>query len=355
MRLPAILKEAAAVFGTVSVVQMASDNSANDRADGLWCRESSGKRRRILSTASGTPMTPVEQTNNSSGLQVTCLAASATVRSAAACPSAPVAQLALPAFTTTPRIRPFDARRCDLETSTGAATTRFCVNTAAADAGTSLEKIARSRAPVFFSPQAVAANRNPRGSDASERACFMSAALRSFLPRAGLRFCLEAMILRIFEPISAWTRPDATAFVLPFPLEPFFEVLASVPRKRPPILREVRECLLLQVDDLGAHGFSPDLGFGLVLNAAFTLTMCFCNSAIAERTCSGAVPPGTDLVAMELSTEGAARKSCSKSGEIFFRSPSESCAQGLPWCSASRRTFPIKSCAWRKGSPLWTR
>jgi hypothetical protein len=59
----------------------------------------------------------------------------------------------------------------------------------------------------------------------------MSAALRSFLPGAGLRFCLEAMILRILEPISAWTGTDATGFVLPLPLEPFFEVLASVPRK----------------------------------------------------------------------------------------------------------------------------
>jgi hypothetical protein len=33
------------------------------------------------------------------------------------------------------------------------------------------------------------------------------------------------------EPISAWTGADAAAFVLPLPLEPFFEVLASVPRK----------------------------------------------------------------------------------------------------------------------------
>src|SRR5580700_4114165 len=351
MRLPAILKEAAAVFGTVSVVQMASDNSANDRADGLWCRESSGNRRRILSTASGTPMPPVEQTNNSSGLQVTCLAASATVRSAAACPSAPVAQLALPAFTTTPRIRPFDARRFALETSTGAATTRFCVNTAAADAGTSLEKIARSSAPVFFRPQAVAANRNPRGSDASERACFMSAVLRSSLLAAVLCLFLEAMILRICEPISAWPGPDATALPLPFRLEPFFEVLASDPRKRPPILREVRECLLFEIDDLGAHGFSPVLELSL----AFSSVMRFCNSAIAERTCSGAVPPGTALVAMELSTEGAARKSCSKSGEIFCTSSRESCVQGLPWRSASRSTLPIRSWAWRKGSPLWTR
>src|SRR5450755_3557889 len=276
-------------------------------------------------------MTPVEQTNNSSGLQVTCLAASMTVRSAAARPSAPVAQLALPAFTTTPRIRPLDARRLALETSTGGATTRFCVNTAAADAGTSLEKIARSRAPVFFRPQAVAANRNPRGSAASERACFMSVAWRSAL-WAGLGSFLEAMILRICVPISAGTGPAATAFSFPLPLLPIFEVLASDCRKGPPILREVRECLLFQVDDLGAHGFSPVFGFSFW----FSAVMRFCNSAIAERTASGAVPPGTDLVAMELSTEGATRKSGSKSGEIFLTSSSESWVQGLFWRSASR-------------------
>src|SRR5258708_9703730 len=113
-------------------------------------------------------MTPVEQTKTSSGLQPRRFAVSATVRTAAACPAAPVAQLALPAFTTTARMRPFDARKCALEISTGAATTRFCVNTPAAEAGTSLERIAKSSAPVFFRPQAVAAQRKPRGKKASD-------------------------------------------------------------------------------------------------------------------------------------------------------------------------------------------
>src|SRR5271156_4353874 len=70
-------------------------------------------------------------------------------------------------------MRPFEAFRCPLETTTGGATTRFCVKTAAADAGTSLESRARSSAPVFFRPQAVAEKRNPRGRAASEGACFM--------------------------------------------------------------------------------------------------------------------------------------------------------------------------------------
>src|SRR5258705_4599265 len=174
IRLPAILNEADAVFGRVSVVQIANDVSANERAEGRRKRAITGKARRIFSSGSGTPMTPVEQTNNSCGVQPSRFAASATVRSAAAWPAAPVAQLALPAFTTTARMRPFDARRCSLEMRTGAATTRFCVKTAAADAGMSLERIARSSAPRVFKPHAVAAKRNPRGKDASESACFIN-------------------------------------------------------------------------------------------------------------------------------------------------------------------------------------
>src|SRR5438105_11870044 len=62
---------------------------------------------------------------------------------------------------------PLDSARCFLERVTGAATTRFCVKTAAAEAGTSLERMARSSAPVFLRPQAVAAKRKPLGRAAS--------------------------------------------------------------------------------------------------------------------------------------------------------------------------------------------
>src|SRR6266849_7131225 len=174
MRFPAILNEAAAVFGRVSVVQIAREVSAKERAEGRRKRAITGNARRIFSSGSGTPITPVEHTNNSCGVQPSRFAASVTVRTAAAWPALPVAQFALPAFTTTARMRPFDARRCSLEMRTGAATTRFCVNTAAAEAGASLERIARSSAPVFFKPQAVAAKRNPSGKDASESACLIN-------------------------------------------------------------------------------------------------------------------------------------------------------------------------------------
>src|SRR5260221_14686648 len=163
IRLPDILKVADAVLGRVSVVQIASDNSANDRADGRRLRESDGSARRIFSSGSWTPITPVEHTNSSCGAISMRRAASWLVRCATISPCAPVAQLALPALTTNARMRPFDSRRFFLESVTGAATTRFCVKTAAADAGTSLEISARSSAPVFFRPHAVAAKRNPLG------------------------------------------------------------------------------------------------------------------------------------------------------------------------------------------------
>src|SRR5271168_3097655 len=125
MRLPAILQDAPAVLGRVSVVQMASESSAKERADGRRLCVSFGTARRIFSTGSGTPITPVEQTIISLGVQPRRLAVSATVFVAAAWPAAPVAQFALPALTMAARMRPFEARKCCLEMTTGAATTRF--------------------------------------------------------------------------------------------------------------------------------------------------------------------------------------------------------------------------------------
>src|SRR5258708_39384976 len=163
MRLPDILKVADAVLGRVSVVQMASESSAKERADERRLRASDGSARRIFSTGTGTPITPVEQTNNSAGVSNMRRAASSFVRCATSSPWPPVAQLAFPALTTTARMRPLDSRRFFFESTTGAATTRFCVKTAAAEALTSLDMRARSRAPVFFRPHAVAAKRNPLG------------------------------------------------------------------------------------------------------------------------------------------------------------------------------------------------
>jgi len=86
MRSPDILKVADAVFGRVSVVQMASESSANDRADARRLRASDGRARRIFSTGSCTAITPVEQTHNSAGVSDMRRAASSLVRCATASP-----------------------------------------------------------------------------------------------------------------------------------------------------------------------------------------------------------------------------------------------------------------------------
>src|SRR3989441_38682 len=269
-----ILNDAAAVLGRVSVVQIASDSSANERADGRRCRAITGSARRIFSTGNGTPMTPVEQTKTSSTGQPRRLAASVTVRSAAASPAAPVAQLAFPAFTTTALIFPFEARRCSLEIRTGAATTRFCVKTAAAEAGTSLEKTARSSAPVFFKPQAVAAKRNPRGSAASERACFMSATFRSPFQSAAVRPLFQLAAPRPSFQSAVFRSPLATATSV---------ALAPRSRKGPPILRSGGERGKLTCG-FHAHGFAP-------VFVAFFFRRAS-KSAVASQKLFGAGPPG---------------------------------------------------------------
>src|ERR1700730_13912192 len=294
---PDILKEDAAVFGRVSVVQIASDSSAKERAEGRRCREITGSARNIFSRGSGTPMTPVEQIKSSSGWQPRRFAASAIVRWAAAWPAVPVAQLALPAFTTTPRMRPLDLRRFSLEISTGAATTRFCVKTAAAEARSSLQSSPRSSAPVFFKPHAVAAKRKPCGNEASESACFIAGTSAA---------------------------------------------CARGPRKRPPILRY--KCrLLLDAACCCRHDLAP------------SLVNFFSNSSHAARTDLRAVPPETDLAAKADSTFNPSKKSSSNAGECFFNSESGSCVHFLFTRSAWLNNLPTISWACRKGIPRRTR
>jgi len=60
-------------------------------------------------------------------------------------PPGPTEQLAFPELTMTARIAPAEARTCSRESTTGGACTRFCVKTAAAEAGGS-EQSARRQA-----------------------------------------------------------------------------------------------------------------------------------------------------------------------------------------------------------------
>src|ERR1700733_1713994 len=60
--LPAMRIFSAAHLGTVSVVMIERANCSKEPASGLRERTSSGTERRILSTCSGAPITPVEHT-----------------------------------------------------------------------------------------------------------------------------------------------------------------------------------------------------------------------------------------------------------------------------------------------------
>src|SRR5439155_20268495 len=118
-----------------------------------------------------------------------------------------------------------------------------------AEAETSLERIARSSAPVFFKPQAVAAQRKPRGKAASERAC-----------------CIRGASLR-----PARRTP-----------------------KEPPTLRNGGGEGLLIRSLACIHGLAPVL-------MAFLLRR-LSKFAMASATLSGPVPPGTFFAASAAST-----------------------------------------------------
>src|SRR5580693_8302755 len=166
---PAMRHFAAAHLGRVSVVMMARVNSAKDLAMRWRARTKRGIAFTIFCQRSGTPMTPVEHTRICEGCKRPSSRASfSAVVAAAERPSEPVQQLALPELTITPRMRCADWRRCNCEAITGAAFTRFVVNTAAADAGVSLINMAKSSFDVF-KPLWVAANVRPCGTSAFDR------------------------------------------------------------------------------------------------------------------------------------------------------------------------------------------
>src|ERR1700683_1412214 len=167
--LPPTRHFAAAHLGRVSVVMMARVNSAKDWAARWRARTRRGIALTIFCQRSGAPMTPVEQTKICEGCRRPSSRASfSAVVAAAERPSEPVQQFALPELTITPRMRCADCRRCSCEAITGAAVTRLVVKTAAADAGVSLIRMARSEFD-FFSSQCVAANVKPRGISALDK------------------------------------------------------------------------------------------------------------------------------------------------------------------------------------------
>lgn len=103
-----------------------------------------------------------------------------------AIPCVPVAQFAFPELAMMPRILCRDRRRCMRETKTGAACTRFAVNTHAALAGTSLTSRPKSSSEFFFNPQAAAEKVKPRGKWIAGKGCVFKLVNRQPLAKWGM-------------------------------------------------------------------------------------------------------------------------------------------------------------------------
>ncbi len=105
------------------------------------------------------PITPVDAARTESSGTASLRATWAVRIRASPIPSAPVQALAPPLLMSTARGSPLRSR--SMERTTGAALTRFSVNSAAPTAGVSETIRARSRPPVFLIPAAIPAARNP--------------------------------------------------------------------------------------------------------------------------------------------------------------------------------------------------
>ena len=147
MGAPSMVTRRDVPFGTVSVVMIA-ETAANQ-----WSAASAvfaaGSAAAIFATGSGSMMTPVEKGSTSSALQPSVIATTSHVAFASAMPDSPVPAFALPALTTSARMRPEPAR-WRRHTVTGAAQKRFCVNTPAATVPSSNSTSSTSSRCQFF-------------------------------------------------------------------------------------------------------------------------------------------------------------------------------------------------------------
>src|SRR5712671_4912043 len=174
---PPMMQLAAARFGRLSVVIIARVRPSKARGEKLSDAARPGAAFRMRSTGSGTPITPVEQTTTCCARQPSNFATWSAVAREAAMPPGPTEQLAFPELTMTARIADADSCTCVRDRITGAACTRFCVKTAAADAGESETISATSSVPVwprFLRPQDAEAKRNPRGRAREDGSAFIS-------------------------------------------------------------------------------------------------------------------------------------------------------------------------------------
>ena len=159
-----------AALGTVSVVMMA--RAAANQPSARAAARAAGNPLMILSTGSGSMITPVENGSTSSGAQSMRRATATHSARASAKPRSPVPALALPALTTSARkLLPVACCRAmfSRQTITGAAQKRFCVNTPAATVPGS-QRTRRTSSRVHFLIAAAAAPSATPGTGSSDSA-----------------------------------------------------------------------------------------------------------------------------------------------------------------------------------------
>jgi hypothetical protein len=154
---PFVTARRVATFGKVSVVMIARAASRKRPGSALaaifprWAAKGAG--------SSGSPITPVEARNTSSGRQPTAAAAASALRRTASRPFIPVKALALPELTTSARARP--AAMCARSQSTGADAHREVVKTPATEAAGSKRTSRRSVRPRYLMPASAVASLIP--------------------------------------------------------------------------------------------------------------------------------------------------------------------------------------------------
>ena len=144
-------------FSKRSVVMIARTKSSSPSARAP--RTSRGVACTMRSIGSGCPITPVDATSTRFLSQPMARAAYSAIAAASNTPLSPVQALALPLLTMMARATP--ALTLLSDSSTGAARTRFWVNTAAVGTSSSATTSPRSGRPRRLMPATMPANLNP--------------------------------------------------------------------------------------------------------------------------------------------------------------------------------------------------
>ena len=195
------------------------------------------------SSGSGAPITPVESTITCSGARPSSSAAVSAVARASASPCAPVAAFATPELIT---IACGSATaRCRFETTTGAASTRFCVHIAAPVAGAVERTTARSSFSFRIAACTPAATKPCSGGDAHTSTPVRRRPAVGSRPSARFAFCTA-------WPAAPLPRLSSAQITIAVPVAPS----VKTPSSAVSVALHARE---LGRDALGEHPHRPAL------------------------------------------------------------------------------------------------